>query len=47
MAIPHKSAPYVKLREEVEMPALIAATHTDAGGVGGRRARRRRQRAQA
>ena len=24
MAIPHKSAPYVKLREEVEMPALIA-----------------------
>ena len=47
MAIPHKSAPYVKLREEVEMPALIAATNTDAGGVGGRRARRRRQRAQA
>ena len=48
MAIPHKSAPYVKLREEVEMPAPIAAIqHTDAGGVGGRRARRRRQRAQA
>ena len=45
MAIPHKSAPYVKLREEVEMPALVAVADSDSVGASGRRTRRRRQRA--